>query len=260
MKLLIHLIATLLITLNSSSSFAKNNAKVLIVLTSHSQLGDTGKKTGFWLPELTHPYYELTDAGYSTDIASIQGGMAPIDPGSYDDKDEYNNRFLKDPELLSKVIKSIPIENIDPADYSAVIYSGGSGTMWDFPNNAHVDRLTKAIYESNGIVSAICHGPAALINVKLSDGSYLIAGKKIAAFTNDEEADIGQTEILPFLLQDKLLEIGADHIYAKSWAENVVVDGRLITGQNPASAKKVATKIIKHLKETQKNNEKGLHL
>jgi putative intracellular protease/amidase len=246
MKYLLSLITTLLITFTSTISYAENGPRVLIVLTSNSQLGDTGKKTGFWLPELTHPYYELKDAGYSIDIVSIQGGMAPIDPDSYDDKDEHNNRFLKDADLMSKVIKSSPIESIDPSDYNVVVYSGGSGTMWDFPNNEHVNRISKEIYERNGIVSAICHGPAALIDVKLSDGNYLISGKKIAAFTNDEEADIEQTEILPFLLQDKLIERGAHHVYGKSWAENVVVDGRLITGQNPASAKKVATKIIEH--------------
>jgi putative intracellular protease/amidase len=249
MKYLLSLIATLVITLTSTFSYAENSAKVLIVLTSNSQLGDTGRKTGFWLPELTHPYYELKDAGYSIDITSIQGGMAPIDPDSYDDKDEHNNRFLKDAELMSKVIKSIPIKSIDPSDYSVVLYSGGSGTMWDFPNNEHVNRISKDIYENNGIVSAVCHGPAALIDVKLSDGNYLVSGRKIAAFTNDEEADIEQTDILPFLLQDKLIERGAHHVYGKSWSENVVVDGRLITGQNPASAKKVATKIIEYFKE-----------
>ncbi|MDC3332627.1 type 1 glutamine amidotransferase domain-containing protein [bacterium] len=248
MKYLLNLIAIVVIPLTATFCYADNSPKVLIVLTSHSQLGDSGKKTGFWLPELTHPYYELKDAGYAIDITSIQGGMAPIDADSYDDKDEHNNRFLKDAELMSKVIKSIPIASIEPSDYSVVLYSGGSGTMWDFPNNEHVNRITRVIYENNGLVSAVCHGPAALIDVKLSNGNYLVSGKKIAAFTNDEEADIGQTDILPFLLQDKLKERGAHHAYGKSWAENVVVDGRLITGQNPASAKKVATTIIEYLK------------
>jgi putative intracellular protease/amidase len=253
MKNLINWIAVLVIALCTTISHAESNDKMLIVLTSNSELGTTGRQTGFWLPELTHPYYELKDAGYTIDIASIQGGMAPIDPASYDNKDHYNNRFLNDAELLSKVIRSIPIENINPSDYSAVIYSGGSGTMWDFPNNEHVNRISKEIYERHGIVSAICHGPAALTDVKLSDGSYLVSGRKVAAFTNDEEADIEQTEILPFLLQDRLIERGAHHVYGKSWAENVVVDGRLITGQNPASAKKVATMIIEHLKAKLQN-------
>jgi len=246
MKYFLNLLATLLITLSATSGYADDNPRVLIVLTSHSQLGDTGRKTGFWLPELTHPYYELKDAGYVVDVVSIQGGMAPIDPDSFDDQDVYNNRFLKDAELLSLVIRTSPIKNVAPSDYDAVIYSGGSGTMWDFPNNKHVNRIAKEIYESNGLVSAICHGPSALIDVKLSNGDYLVSGKRVAAFTNDEEVDIEQLEILPFLLQDKLKERGAHHVYGKSWAENVVVDGRLITGQNPASAKKVGTKIIEY--------------
>jgi len=246
MKYLMNLMLTVAMTLGTAHSFATTSHKVLIVLTSHSELGDSGKQTGFWLPELTHPYYELLDAGYTIDIASIQGGMAPIDPDSYDDADKYNTRFLQDAGLMSKVIKSKPIEGINPSDYSAVMYSGGSGTMWDFPNNEHVNRISKAVYENNGVVSAVCHGPAALVDVRLTDGRYLVAGKKLAAFTNDEEADLGQTEVLPFLLQDKLIERGAKHVYGQSWAENVVVDGRLITGQNPASAQQVAVKIIEH--------------
>lgn len=249
MKYFIHLMIMVLIAFSSPASFAEDNNKILIVLTSNSELGDSGRKTGFWLPELTHPYYELKDAGYAVDIASIKGGMAPIDTQSYDNKGTANNRFLADAELMSKVIKSIPIASIKSEDYVAVIYSGGSGTMWDFPNNEHINRITKEVYESNGLVSAICHGPAALVDVKLSDGSYLVSGKRIAAFTNDEEEDIKQTEILPFLLQDKLTKRGAHHVYGKSWAENVVVDGRIITGQNPSSAKKVATKIIEHFNE-----------
>ena len=245
---IIHLLLVSLLMLTANSSFAaEQSQKILIVLTSNSKLGDSGQQTGFWLPELTHPYYELVDAGYSVDIASVLGGMAPIDPKSYDDQDEDNNRFLSDAALMSKVIRSLPINSINSGEYAAVIYSGGSGTMWDFPDNEHIKNIAKEIYEDDGIVSAICHGPAALVNVKLSDGQYLVADKKVAAFTNDEEADIKQTDILPFLLQDTLIARGADYIYGKSWAENVVVDGRLITGQNPASARTVATKIIEAL-------------
>ena len=120
--------------------------------------------------------------------------------------------------------------------------------MWDFPNNKHINRIAAAIYENKGIVSAICHGPAALIDIKLSNGKYLVSGRRIAAFTNEEEEDLKQVHILPFLLQDKLIERGAQHIYGKPWKENVVVDGRLITGQNPASATKVAEKIIEQIK------------
>lgn len=173
--------------------------------------------------------------------------MAPIDQNSYDEKDEYNNRFLNDAELMAKVIRSKPIEDVLSSEYSAVIYSGGSGPMWDFPNNPHVNRITREIYESDGIVSAICHGPVALVGVRLSNGKHLIEGRKVTAFTNEEEADIKQLNILPFLLQDELIERGANHVPGKPWAENVVVDGRIITGQNPASASIVAKKIIEQL-------------
>ncbi len=238
----------LLIILSSTMSYAQSSPKILLVLTSHSQLGDTGKKTGFWLPELTHPYYEFKKAGYWIDVASIQGGVAPVDPKSLEEPDNANQRFLQDAELMAKVFTTLPLSEIDPAAYQAVIFAGGSGPMWDFPNNKHVNRVAATIYENNGIVSAICHGPAALVDIKLSNGKYLVSGKKVAAFTNEEEEELKLTHVVPFLLQDKLIERGAKHIHGKPWKENVVVDGNLITGQNPASAKKVAEKIIEHLK------------
>jgi len=248
MRYFVNLIAALLIVLTSTISYAENSQKILLVLTSHSQLGDTGKKTGFWLPELTHPYYAFKKAGYLIDVASIQGGVAPVDSKSLEEPDDANQRFLQDAELMAKVFTTLPLSETDPGAYQAVVFAGGSGPMWDFPNNEHVNRVAAAIYENNGIVSAICHGPAALVDIKLSNGKYLISGKKVAAFTNEEEGELGLTHVVPFLLQDKLIERGARHIYGKPWKENVVVDGRLITGQNPASAKKVAEKIIQQLK------------
>lgn len=237
----------LCITLTSTISYAENSPRILMVLTSHSELGDTGKKTGFWLPELTHPYYEFKKAGYLIDVASIQGGIAPVDPKSFEEPDHANQRFLQDAELMAKVFRTLPLSKIDPTAYQAVVFAGGSGPMWDFPNNEHVNRVAATIYESNGVLSAICHGPAALVDIKLSNGNYLVSGKKVAAFTNEEEEDLKLTHVIPFLLQDKLIERGAKHIYGKPWKENVVVDGRLITGQNPASATKVAKKIIEYL-------------
>jgi len=239
----------MLITVTSTLSYAVNNPRILLVLTSHSELGDTNEKTGFWLSELTHPYYKFKSAGYSVDVASIQGGTAPIDHKIFDqvDEKESNQRFLHDAELLAKVIKTLPLSKIDPALYQAVVFAGGSGPMWDFPNDINVQRVAASIYENNGIVSAICHGSAALINIKLDNGKYLIDGKKVSAITNEEDADLKMTKINPFMLQDKLIERGALHIYGKPWKQNVVVDGRLITGQNPASASKVAEKIIEYL-------------
>ena len=212
MKHYMILAAMLLISLISTASYAGDEPKVLL-LTSHSELGDTGKKTGFWLSELTHPYYEFKQAGYKVDIASIDGDMAPIDPKSFDEADEENENFLRDAELMAKVIRSLPLSKVNPDEYQTIVFSGGHGTMWDFPNNEHVNRLSSAIYENNGIVSAICHGPAALVDIKLSNGEYLVSGKKVAAFTNEEEGLLKQVYIMPFLLQDKLTERGANHIY-----------------------------------------------
>ena len=247
MKIFINLIVMLFITFSPMASYAENSPKILLVVTSHSELGDTGKKTGFWLPELTHPYYEFKKAGYVIDVASVQGGIAPVDPKSLKEPDEANHRFLQDAELMAKVFTTLPLSKIDPAAYQAVVFAGGSGPMWDFPNNKHVNRVAAAIYENKGIVSAICHGPAALVDIKLSDGKYLVSGRKVAAFTNEEEEDLKLTHVIPFLLQDKLIDRGAIHIHGKPWKENVVVDGRLITGQNPASSTKVAKKIIEYL-------------
>jgi putative intracellular protease/amidase len=231
-----------------ADTHAKKEEKVLIVLTSHTELGNTGQKTGFWLPELTHPYYEFIEAGYTVDVASIEGGMAPLDGKIFEDEeDEYNQRFLDDAKLMAKVMRSIPIADINPDDYKAVLYSGGSGPMWDFPNNPNINRISKSIYEKDGIVSAVCHGTVALVNVTLSDGSLLIKNKRITGFTNIEEAGLGTTEVVPFLLQDKLNDLGAIYVEGKAWQENVVIEGRLITGQNPASAKKVAQSIIEKL-------------
>lgn len=237
----------MVVILTSAVSYANNIPKVLIVLTSHSQLGDTDEKTGFWLSELTHPYYTFKKAGYAIDVASIQGDMAPIDPKSFDEPDDTNQLFLIDAELMSKVIRTVPLSTIEPSRYQVIVFSGGWGAMWDFPNNKHVNRVAAAIYEHNGIVAAICHGPAALVDIKLSTGEYLVAGKKVSALTNEEEELLGQKHLMPFLLQDKLIERGAKHIYGEPWKENVVVDGRLVTGQNPASAKTVAEKIVHQL-------------
>lgn len=231
-------------TISHAESEVGKSEKILIVLTSHTELGNTGEITGFWLPELTHPYYEFTRAGYSVDVASIKGGTAPVDSKAFEENDEYNQVFLKDATLMAKVIQSVPLAEVNHNDYQVVMFAGGSGPMWDFPDNRDINRISSAIYENEGIVSAVCHGNAALTNIRLSDGNLLIEGKRVAAFTNEEEASLGTSEIVPFLLQDKLVERGATHVYGKPWEENVVVEGRLITGQNPASAKKVAQNII----------------
>ncbi len=258
LKLVVVFIATLTMT------YADSKEQILIVLTSHSQLGDSEKATGFWLPELTIPYSKFKEAGYVVDVASIKGGIAPLDQKIFHSKDDEksNQMFLKNAELMAKVFKTLTLSDIDTKRYKAILYVGGSGTMWDFPNNRAVQRITRDMYENNGIIAAVCHGPSALVNVKLSNDKYLIAGKKITSFTNEEEEDLNfkdskgkvieMKNILPFLLQDKLIERGAKHIHNKAWKENVIVDGRLITGQNSESAGKVADKVIEYLQKDKK--------
>lgn len=242
------LAALLFNSVTYAAESASAQEKILIVLTSHDELGNSGKKTGFWLPELTHPYYEFTQAGYQVDVASIEGGMAPVDSNAFSEEDKYHDVFLKDAVLMAKVIRSIPLAEVVAQDYRVIMFAGGSGPMWDFPNNADISRISSVIYENQGIVSAVCHGNAALVNLRLSSGQLLVEGKRVSVFTNEEEVSLGTTDIVPFLLQDKMNEIGAVHILGKAWQENVVVDGRLVTGQNPASAKKVAQSIITMLR------------
>jgi putative intracellular protease/amidase len=207
---------------------------VLCVVTSHPVKGDSGQPTGFWLSELTHVTAVLADAGIPFELASVRGGQPPID--GFDLTDAINARFWKDAAFRQALANSIPMSAVDPSKYSAVFFAGGHGTMWDFADSTDVQRVIREVYEANGIVSAVCHGPAALVNVKLSDGSYLVAGKRLASFTDEEEAEVQATKIVPFLLASTLKARGALHQPAANWSSNVVVDGRLVTGQNPASA------------------------
>ncbi len=233
------------IGLFSTQSLANNS--VLFVLTNHGELGDTGRQTGFWLGELTHPYYIIKDASYNIDIASIDGGKAPIDPRSDSRFDKDNRRFYNDEELQAAVENTLKLSDLSPDDYSAILFVGGHGTMWDFPDNDYVNKFTASIYENNGVVAAVCHGPAALTYVKLDNGEYLISGKQFAAFTNDEESSLGLSGVMPFLLQDKLEKKGGIHVHARNWAENAIVDNRVVTGQNPASAHKVGELVVAEL-------------
>ena len=218
---------------------------VLVVLTSHAQMGDTGKPTGFFLGELTHPLEVFEKAGVPVELASIQGGEPPVD--GLDLKDEIDARYWNDPEFRAKLAATKKLSALDPADYSAVFFSGGHGTMWDFPDDAAVQKFAREIYEAGSPVGAVCHGPAALVNVKLSDGSYLVAGKEVSAFTNSEEEKVGLTKVVPFLLATKLEERGAKHIAAPDFEKQVVASGNLVTGQNPASAAGVAEKMVELL-------------
>lgn len=207
---------------------------VLCVVTSHPIKGDAGQATGFWLSELTHALAVLQDAGIPTALASVRGGQPPID--GFDLSDNVNARYWHDTGFRAAVANSLPLADVDTSRYSAVFFAGGHGTMWDFADSPAVQRVIREIHEAGGIVAAVCHGPAALVNAKLSDGTYLVAGKRVASFTDEEEAEVQATKIVPFLLASTLKQRGAHHQPAPNWSANIVVDGRLVTGQNPASA------------------------
>lgn len=208
---------------------------VLFVVTSCGVKGNTGVRTGYNLAEVTHPLEKLKDAGIRVEFASILGGDAPID-GLEDMKDPVIARFWADADFRRAIANTQRIDQVDPSRYSAIFFAGGHGTMWDFPDSVGAQKAIREIDAAGGIVSAVCHGPAALVNAKRADGSYLIAGKKVASFTNGEEEEVQATHVVPFLLADKLNERGAFHQNTPNWSDNVVVDGRLITGQNPQSA------------------------
>lgn len=217
--------------------------KALIAVTSHDQLG-TLRKTGYYLPEVAHPFLVLHDAGYDVDIVSPKGGTAPVDPGSLDLGDADNRRFWETPELRAKVERTLRPAEADPADYDVIVFAGGHGVMWDFPDDAGLQRLGTSIYERGGVVAAVCHGPAALVNMKLSDGTFLVAGKTMAAFTDEEEEASHLTEVVPFLLASTLVSRGARHVKAPNFQPRVASDQRLVTGQNPASARQLAHEVL----------------
>ncbi|MBO9666120.1 MAG: type 1 glutamine amidotransferase domain-containing protein [Bdellovibrio sp.] len=218
--------------------------QALIVVTNHNQKGSTGQQTGWYLSEVTHIYYPLIEAGFKVDFASPKGGVAPMDESSRDPKDELNKKFLEDKHLMAQMDKTISMEKVDPKNYQVIHFAGGHGAMWDFNTSPALDRAAAAVYENGGIVSAVCHGPAALVNVKLSNGEYLVKGKEVSAFTDAEEVEVGLSKVVPFPLETTLRERGAKMKTAKNWADQSVVSERLVTGQNPQSGHSVARKVV----------------
>lgn len=208
---------------------------VLFVVTSNAVKGASGIPTGFNLAEVTHPLEKLQEAGIRVELASINGGAAPLD-GLEDMSDPVIAHYWADADFRHALEHTLPMNEVDPSRYSAIFFAGGHGTMWDFPDNPAVQAAIREIDAAGGIVSAVCHGPAALVNVRRADGSLLVAGKRVAAFTDNEEEEVQSTHVVPFLLASTLNRRGAHHQQAANWADNVVVDGRLITGQNPQSA------------------------
>ncbi|HEU4322373.1 MAG TPA: type 1 glutamine amidotransferase domain-containing protein [Roseiflexaceae bacterium] len=219
---------------------------ILIALTSHGKLGDTGRSTGFYLSEAAHPYHVFTQAGYAVDFVSPQGGEPPVD--GIDRSDPLQAAFLDDPQAMGRVRSSLRPEQVDPAEYAAIFFAGGHGVMWDFAENPQLSVLAARIYERGGAVGAVCHGPAALVNLRLSDGSLLVAGKEVSCFTDEEEAAVGLADVVPFLLESTLRERGALITKVPNFEAHTAVSGRLVTGQNPASATPAAERLLEVLR------------
>lgn len=220
--------------------------RVLIVVSS------LDKKTpdligGFWFPELTHPVEVFDSAGIDYDIASPKGGLPPFD--GFDLKDRANLDFWSNPGHRSKLANTIPLEKIEPNKYTAILLVGGHGPMWDFVDNPHLINIVKKMYESKKIISAVCHGPAGLLNVKLSNGDLLIKNRHLTSFTEEEEVSRNYDKIVPFELEAALKKDGAIFEEAPAFDSKVVIDGRLITGQNPASAKALGEAVVKMLQK-----------
>jgi putative intracellular protease/amidase len=218
--------------------------KILFVVTSHDKKGDTGENTGYYLGEVSHPWEVLHKAGYEIDFVSPKGGTPPVD--GFDLKDPVNKEFWESKDK-NKIDNSLKPSQVNPSEYCTIFYAGGHGAMWDFADNKELADIASKIYENGGIVAAVCHGPAGLVNIKLNNGKYLVDGKKINAFTNEEESEVKLTNVVPFLLEDKLKEKGAKFEKSGFWQNHVVNDQRVITGQNPQSAKSVGETILKEL-------------
>jgi len=223
--------------------------KILIVLTSHDQLGDTGRKTGFWLEELAAPYYAFTDAGAQIVLASPKGGQPPLDPKSNepDFQTDLTRRFETDPTATAQLASTVRLDSVRQQDFDAVFYPGGHGPLWDLANDSHSIALIESFIAANKPVALVCHAPGVLRDVKAADGSPLVAGKKVTGFTNSEEAGVGLTDVVPFLVEDMLQAAGGQYSKGPDWGSYVVSDGLLITGQNPASSAETAAVLVKHL-------------
>ncbi|MET4697244.1 putative intracellular protease/amidase [Constrictibacter sp. MBR-5] len=224
--------------------------KVLMVLTSHDRLGDTGRKTGFWLEELAAPYYVLKDAGAEITLASPEGGRPPLDPKS-DEPDfqtDLTRRFKADEAANAQLAQTLRLDGVDQKDFDAVFYPGGHGPMWDLAEDPNSIALIESVVAAGKPLALVCHAPGVLHRVTNPDGTPFVRGRSVTGFTNSEEAAVGLAEVVPFLLEDKLVGLGAVFSKVKDWGVHTVVDGQLITGQNPASSAEAAQALLAALR------------
>ena len=226
--------------------------KILIVLTSHDQLGDTGRKTGFWLEEFASPYYTFKDAGAEIVLASPKGGQPPLDPKSNEpsNQTDLTKRFEADAAAKAQLATTLRLDSVNQGDFDTVFYPGGHGPMWDLAEDQNSVKLIESFLAANKPVALVCHAPGALRHVKKSDGTPLVEGKKVAGFTNSEEATMGLTDVVPFLVEDELKAKGGFYSKGPDLKPYIVSDGLLITGQNPASSGPAAKALIEQLSKT----------
>jgi putative intracellular protease/amidase len=220
-----------------------------MVLTSHDRLGNTGRKTGFWLEEFAAPYYILKDAGMDITLASPKGGQPPLDPKSDDPASETDamRRFKEDKKTQAALANTIPLSEISPDEFDAVFYPGGHGPLWDLSEDRHSTNLIETLYAAGKPVAAVCHGPAAFRAARAPDGSPIVRDKSVTGFSNSEEAAAGLTDVVPFLVEDMLKQNGGDYSKAADWQPHAVTAGNLITGQNPASSESTAKALLAQL-------------
>jgi putative intracellular protease/amidase len=225
--------------------------KVLLVLTSHDQLGNTGKKTGFWLEELAAPYYGFKDAGAEMTLASPKGGQPPLDPKSdeIEFQTDLTRRFNADEAGKARLANTVRLDSVNQADYDTVFYPGGHGPMWDLAEDANSIKLIESFIAAGKTIALVCHAPGVLHHVKNPDGTPFVAGRQLTGFTNGEEEGVGLTKVVPFLVEDELLSLGAIFSKVKDWGVHTVTDGQLITGQNPASSGPAALVLIDALRK-----------
>jgi putative intracellular protease/amidase len=235
---------------NNSEKQDTDQKKVLFVLTSHDELGDTGKKTGFWIEEFAAPYYNLLDKGVKITVASPKGGKAPIDPKSKAEasQTEATKRFNKDKTAQDLINTTVQLGDVKAEDFDAVFYPGGHGPLWDLAEDETSIALIETFNEQKKPIAFVCHAPGILKDVKNAEGEPLVKGKNVTGFTNTEEEAVQLTKVVPFLVEDMLKEQGGNFSKAANWNVHVVKDGNLITGQNPASSNKVADKLYESLK------------
>ena len=225
--------------------------KILMVLTSHDQLGNTGHKTGFWLEEFAAPYYVFKDAGAELTLTSPKGGQPPLDPKSDDPsaQTDATKRFKADEAAQQALANTVPLDSVSAADYDAVFYPGGHGPLWDLAEDKKSIKLIETLYAAGKPVAAVCHAPGVLRHVKAANGEPLVKGKSVTGFTNTEEEAVQLTNVVPFLVEDMLKENGGDYSKGADWAPYVTQTGNLITGQNPASSEPAAEALLKMLKK-----------